>query len=120
MKEVWSDICDIKDIPSMGGVCALHQNQQVAIFNLDQLGDKCREGNRIKSISNFDPISKANVLSRGIVGDVDGRHVVSSPLLKQHFCLDTGECLEDSSFKVDVYSVRLRNNRVELKALSIE
>ncbi len=112
MTEQWNDICDIKDIPSLGGVCALHQNQQVAIFNINR-----KEGGvQVKSISNFDPISKANVLSRGIVGDLDGRIVVASPLLKQHFCLDTGECLQDKTIKVIVYPVRVVDNRVQLKA----
>ncbi len=107
----WNDVCHINDIPSMSGVCALHQEHQVAIFNLNKVGDN----GEIRSISNFDPISKANVLSRGIVAEIDGRIVVSSPLLKQYFCLKTGECLQDESMNIPVYPVRIKNSRVQLK-----
>ncbi len=110
MKNEWVDICDINDIPPMGAVCALHDGKQVAIFNLSNQGE-------VKSICNYDPVSKASVLSRGIIGDIEGRHVVSSPLHKQHFSLDTGECLQHEGIKVNVYPVRVVNSRVQLQQL---
>lgn len=109
MNKQWIDICDIDDIPEMSAVCALHQGKQVAIFNLADRGG-------IKSICNFDPIGNASVLSRGLVAEVDGRTVVASPLFKQHYCLDTGECLQDETIQVNVYTVRVKNKRVQLKA----
>ena len=107
----WIDICAIEDIPTMTGVCALHQKKQIAIFNLSSIG----ENSQLNAIDNFDPIGKANVLSRGIVAEIDGRQTVSSPLFKQHYCLATGECLQDHAIKVDVYPVRLKNSRVQLQ-----
>ena len=109
MNEQWIDICAIDEIPKMSAVCALHQGKQVAIFNLAELGG-------LKSISNFDPIGKASVLSRGLVAEINGRTVVASPLFKQHYCLDTGECLQDDTIRVTVYPVRVNNKRVQLKA----
>ncbi|GAB7271816.1 hypothetical protein DZS_32100 [Dickeya ananatis] len=39
------------------------------------------------ALDNLEPGSGANVLSRGIVGDVDGEPVVISPLYKKTFAL---------------------------------
>lgn len=103
----WTDICRFDQIPVMGGVCALFQGQQVAIFNLGS--DKS-----VKSIANIDPFADASVLSRGIIADINGRIVVSSPLNKRHYCLDSGECLQDASYKVAVYPVRVNGNMVQL------
>jgi nitrite reductase (NADH) small subunit len=47
------------------------------------------------------------VLSRGIVGDINGELVVASPVYKQHFSLLTGRCLEDASVSVVVYAARV-------------
>ena len=58
---------------------------------------------------------KANVLSRGLLGDVNGEPVVASPLFKQHFNLKTGACLEEEGVTVNAYAVRLVEDRVEVK-----
>ena len=62
---------------------------------------------QVYAIGNWDPIGKANVLSRGIVGDIGERLVVASPLYKHHFDLQTGDCLEESDAKVPVFDVAL-------------
>ena len=61
-----------------------------------------------------DPFSRANVLSRGIVGDVKGELVVASPVYKQHFSLASGLCLEDAAVRVCVFPVRLQDGLVWL------
>ena len=43
---------------------------------------------QVYALDNFDPHSGANVLSRGIVGDLSGELVVASPVYKHHFSLD--------------------------------
>ena len=53
---------------------------------------------RVHAIGNHDPASDANVLSRGIVGDIGGELVVASPMYKQHFSLLTGRCLEEPAY----------------------
>ena len=92
------------------GVCALLGKEQVALFYLP------REDQPVFAISNRDPIGGANVLSRGIVGDLQGRLVVASPLYKHHFDLCTGECLEQDDLAVEVYAVRLDGDSVLIKA----
>jgi NAD(P)H-dependent nitrite reductase small subunit len=103
----WIDICSIDDLVSNSGVCALVEEIQVAIFYMP-------EENAIFAINNYDPFSFINVLSRGLIGDIKGEPMVSSPIYKQHFSLKTGVCLEDETVKVDSYGVRIEGGRVEV------
>lgn len=102
----WEQICKTEDLVRQSGVCALVGGQQVAIFYLPG------EEQQVFAVANRDPIGNANVLSRGVVGDVDGRLVVASPLYKQHFDLQTGQCLEDEEVNLEVYPVRLDGDAV--------
>lgn len=97
-------ICASDKIQVGLGVAALVKGKQVAIFRL-------RDGS-LHGISNYDPFSQANVMSRGITGSLQGRAVVASPIYKQHFDLKTGVCLEDESVAIDTFSVIERNGEV--------
>src|SRR5213076_3393619 len=57
----WVEICPYDSIYPDTGVCALVDGRQVAVFRLSD--------GSLHAVSNFDPFSQANVLSRGIVGD---------------------------------------------------
>lgn len=97
-------ICASDKIQVGLGVAALVKGQQVAIFRL-------RDGS-LHGISNFDPFSQANVMSRGITGSLKGRVVVASPVYKQHFDLLTGACLEDESVTIATFAVIERDGEV--------
>jgi nitrite reductase (NADH) small subunit len=101
----WTPVCALEQILPDTGVAALVGGHQVAVFRL-------RDGS-LFAIDNHDPCSGANVLARGIVGDVDGEPVVASPIHKQRFSLATGRCL-DASSPVAVHDVRERDGRVEV------
>lgn len=101
----WFPVCKFKDLASQEGICALVDGQQVAIFYLP-------EEQQLFAIGNWDPIGKANILSRGIIGDINGELVVASPLYKQHFSLKTGKCLEDETVSVPVYEVAMDGDDV--------
>ncbi|HBX36258.1 MAG TPA: nitrite reductase (NAD(P)H) small subunit [Pseudohongiella sp.] len=103
----WFDIADLDQIVPGTGAAARLGKEQVAIFNT-------RDG--IFAVQNHDPFSGANVLSRGIVGDIGGRLVVASPVYKQHFCLRSGECLEDGSVRLQTFAVTVRDSRVWIAA----
>ena len=85
------------------GCCALVNQQQVALFDV---------AGQIFALDNFDPFSGANVISRGLTGDLNGRLVVASPLYKQHFDLETGQCLEDENVRLNVYPVSVIDDQV--------
>lgn len=104
----WTAVCALNDIVPNSGVCALINGLQVAVFRVSD--------DRVFALSNYDPFSNANVLSRGIVGDIKGELVVASPVYKQHFSLATGQCIEDEAVKVASFAVRINNNIVEVEA----
>jgi nitrite reductase (NADH) small subunit len=108
LKDQAVTICRHSDLIPNSGICADVTGQQVALFYLPN------ESPCVYAIGNWDPIGKANVLSRGIVGDIGGRLIVASPLYKQHFDLVTGECLDNSDISVPVYAVELVADHVLL------
>ena len=97
-------VCALDDIVPNAGVAALVDGEQVAVFRLDD--------NSVHAVGNLDPFSGANVLSRGIVGDLKGELVVASPVYKQHFLLRTGRCLEDETVRIPVYRARVEGGFV--------
>jgi len=96
-------VCRLDEIVPSSGVCALLNGRQVALFRVDD---------RVYAIDNFDPFSKANVLSRGIVGDLKGELVVASPVYKQHFSLTSGRCVEEPDVRVSVHPVAVEDGYV--------
>ncbi len=108
MSEV-TTVCKLEDLTPYSGTCALVNGQQIALFRLD-------EGSTVYAIGNYDPIGKANVLSRGLLGDIEGQPVVASPLYKQHFNLKTGECLQEAGVSVPVYTVAIDGGDVKVIA----
>jgi nitrite reductase (NADH) small subunit len=103
----WVDVCALDDIVPDTAVCALVGGRQVAVV---RVGD----GDHLYAIANFDPFSKAFVLSRGIVGDKGGAPKIASPIYKHSFDLRTGQCLDDPSVRVGTFAVRVRGARVEV------
>ncbi|MDC8831473.1 nitrite reductase small subunit NirD [Alteromonas gilva] len=103
----WHDVCHTDDLVTNSGVCALVDGQQIAIFRI-VLGDETQ----YFAISNWDPIGQANVLYRGIVGTLQDKVVVASPLYKEHYNLATGECLERDDVSVQSFAVRVDQHRV--------
>jgi nitrite reductase (NADH) large subunit len=96
-------VCALDDILDGGGACALLDGEQVALF---------RVGEEIFALENQDPFSSANVMSRGLVGDLQGQLVVASPVYKQHFNLRTGRCLEDESVALRTWNCGLLDGRI--------
>ena len=106
MSEGWTHICDLHDVMPGAGVCALVEGHQVAVF---------RMADAVFALDNFDPASQANVLSRGLVGDLKGERVVASPLFKHHYSLTTGRCLEDPEKSVHVHRARVLDGGIWVK-----
>ena len=107
MTEEWINVCPATDLNEGMGVCALIGGRQVAVFRLSGDG-------QLYAIANHDPFSAANVLSRGVVGDLKGQPVVASPIYKQHFNLQTGQCLEDESVSLDIFEVRVVDGMLQI------
>ena len=102
----WQYVCELDELLPDAGVAALIDGHQFAIF---------RVGEQVFALDNFDPHSGANVLSRGILGDMQGELVVASPVYKHHFSLITGRCLEAPDKSVRAYPARVADGRIWVK-----
>lgn len=102
----WTTICALDDILPNAGVAALVENTQIAVFRVDDC---------VYALGNKDPFSKANVLSRGIVGNLNDTLVVASPIYKQHFSLEAGTCLEDETVSVPCFAARTEGGLVQVQ-----
>jgi nitrite reductase (NADH) small subunit len=104
--KLWIDVCPLDKLIPGRGVCALVAGIQVAVFRI--------AGEEIYALSNYDPFSRAFVLSRGIVGSRAERLKVASPVYKQSFDLDTGVCLDDATVSVRTFEVRVAGGMVQV------
>jgi nitrite reductase (NADH) small subunit len=93
----WTAVCDLARLTTDRGAAALIDGHAVAVFSL-WTGE-------VVAIDNIDPCSGASVLSRGVVGDVEGRPTVASPMYKDRFDLRTGCCLDKDEYSVAVHRV---------------
>jgi NAD(P)H-dependent nitrite reductase small subunit len=103
-------VCTLDDILDGAGVCALVDGEQVALL---------RVGEEVFALENHDPFSNANVLARGLVGDLQGQLVVASPVYKQHFNLRTGRCLEDESVTLRTWPCGVLDGRVWVQSMQV-
>lgn len=102
----WADVCAFEDILPGTGVAAIVDGEQIALV---------KTGNgALHALSNFDPFSKAFVISRGIVGDRGGVPKIASPIYKQNFNLVTGECFDDPTVRLPIYAVRVTAGRIQV------
>jgi NAD(P)H-dependent nitrite reductase large subunit/NAD(P)H-dependent nitrite reductase small subunit len=111
LRAEWKQICAFDDITPQTGVCALVDGKQIAIFRFDDM---------VFAVDNYDPASEANVISRGMVGDLGGDPVVASPIYKHHYSLVTGRCLEDPDNSIAAYPVRLLDGKVWLQSTPLK
>jgi nitrite reductase (NADH) small subunit len=100
----WQDVCALDDVLPGTGVAALINGEQIAII-------RTRDG-MVAALSNFDPFSNAFVIARGIVGDRAGVPKIASPIYKQNFSLETGECLDDPSVRLPTFPTRVSGGRI--------
>ena len=107
----WIEICQLDQILPDSGTCALVNDKQVAIF---RIGNGTNE--KLYAVDNFDPFSKANVLSRGLVGDLNGEIVVASPVYKQHFVLSNGQCQEDETVQIGTYPIKVEGGVIQIQS----
>ncbi|WP_445258290.1 nitrite reductase small subunit NirD [Nocardioides aurantiacus] len=104
----WTRVCGLADIEVEGGVAALVEGRAVAVFRT--------WAGEVFALSNYDPFSRASVLSRGIVGSrTSGDEAVpyvASPMHKQAFDLRSGQCLDDATVRVPAYDTRVEDGVV--------
>jgi len=103
----WKTVCALDAIAPNTGVNALIGTEQVAIFRIGTTDE-------VYATGNFDPFSKAFVMSRGLLGDRKGVLKVASPIYKQNFNLKTGACLDDETVTIPVYPIQVVNGQIQV------
>ena len=112
----WVRVCSLADLEPGRGAAAIVDGRQVALFLLP--GAHGEPASRLRAIDNRDPVSGANVLSRGLLGSAGEVDYVASPMHKHRFDLATGRCLDGTSPGVTVWPVRVWGSTVEVLAVS--
>ncbi|WP_020392547.1 nitrite reductase small subunit NirD [Kribbella catacumbae] len=97
-------VCGYDQLLPERGVAALIGDRQIALF-------RTFDGT-VFALGNQDPVSGANVMSRGIVGSRGDVQTVASPMFKQVYDLRTGICLDDPGLVLTVYPVRVTDGQV--------
>ena len=108
-QNAWIDVCSMSDLVEYSGISAIIHGQQLAIFYIPDTEPA------VYALDNFCPSANANVLARGMVGDINGELVVASPIYKEHFSLTSGKCLE-KPLSVNVWPVNIQGDRVLVMA----
>lgn len=108
LPQTWVKVCPINAILPFTGVAALVEGEQIAVFRIGET-DECY------AISNYDPFSKAYVLSRGLVGDKSGVIKVASPIYKHNFDLKTGQCLDDPQVVLPTWETRVIDGMIQVR-----
>lgn len=108
-KTQWHTICRLDDLDPMWGEAALVDGRQIALVRLPD--------DRVLAVDHWDPVAQANVIARGIVGSKGGTPTIASPIHKQVYALETGECLSDpEAAPLSTYEVRLADGLIEVNA----
>lgn len=92
-------VCSVSRLIGGRGVAALlPDGRQVAVYLVDD---------DVHAICNIDPVARAAVMSRGLVGDRAGVPAVISPIGKQAYSLHDGRGLDDPGHGVSVFPARI-------------
>ncbi|MBD1556404.1 nitrite reductase small subunit NirD [Vibrio sp. S9_S30] len=117
---MWKKICDVNQLSPYQGVGGVCDDHQIALFLVPAdvfLGSKDPDKPpRVFVVGNWDPIARAYIMSRGIVGNQGEALCVASPMYKQHFSLETGACLEMPEQSLKTWQVKIKNDEVWIKS----
>ncbi|MGJ9403938.1 nitrite reductase small subunit NirD [Arthrobacter sp. KK5.5] len=104
----WHDVCWFDDLETGWGEAAWIDGRQVALFRF-------ADGS-VHAADQRCPATGSQVMARGIMGgrstDAGLVHTIASPLHKETYRLDTGECLTSPGLSLPVHRVRVEDGRL--------
>lgn len=103
---VWSSACRLTDVPAGQGAAVLIAGQQIAVFRTDD--------GSIYALGNRDPFTGANVMARGILGSRGDVQIVTSPMLKHSFSLETGKAVDDPDASLPTFATRVVDGLIQV------
>lgn len=111
LSQTWNPLCSRDELIADSGVVAWHEGTQIALFYVPKAS-----GQQLFAVDNRDPRSGANVIGRGLIGQLGNELMIVSPMYKQHFRLADGSCVEYPEQRLNVWPVRLNGEMVEVAA----
>ncbi len=101
----WFRVGYVFDFPENGGACIKYKDKQIAVYNFTRKS-------KWYACQNLCPHKMEMVLSRGMIGDLDGIPKVACPMHKKTFSLEDGNNLNGDNFKIAVYPVKIEDENV--------
>jgi len=102
----WFEICRLTELEPEWGEAALINGTQVAVFRLWD--------DQVVVTTNLDPRTGSAVMARGIVGTRGGVPTITSPLHKEAYSLQTGECFSNPELRLAIHPSRIIDGRVQV------
>lgn len=103
---VWHRVCLVDDLEPAWGEAALIAGRQIALFRTGP--------NEVFAVAHEDPATGAHVMARGILGSRGARPTIASPLHKEVYDLETGECFSTPGLSLATFSTRITDGFVEI------
>ena len=100
--KIWFKAARVSDFPENGGACVKYKDLQIAVFNFSRR-------NEWYACQNLCPHKMQMVLSRGMIGSMEGDPKIACPFHKKTFSLVTGQCLNGKEEKISVFPVRVKD-----------
>ena len=107
IQRAWHLVCPLDELEELWGEAALVSGRQIALFRVDAA--------TVFAVDQADPAAHgACVMSRGIVGSRGTQRTISSPLHKEVYALETGECLSGRGPGLPVHPARVVDGLIEV------
>ena len=103
----WHRVCPLEELEPAWGEAALIAGRQVALFRTG--------ASEVYAVSQQDPATLANVMARGIIGSRGSRPTIASPLHKEVYDLETGQCFTNPELSLDAFATRVVDGFIEVE-----
>ncbi|ADX72441.1 nitrite reductase (NAD(P)H) small subunit [Pseudarthrobacter phenanthrenivorans] len=103
----WHSVCAVDDLEPAWGEAALIAGRQVALFRTGAA--------QVFAVSHEDPATGAHVMARGILGSKGTRPTIASPLHKEVYDLETGECFSTPGLGLATFRTRIVDGIIEVQ-----
>jgi len=100
--KIWFKAARVSDFPENGGACVKYKDLQIAVFNFSRR-------NEWYACQNLCPHKMQMVLSRGMIGSIEGDPKIACPFHKRTFSLRNGQCLNGDEDKISVFPVKVED-----------
>lgn len=103
----WYRVCALEELEPAWGEAAFIEGLQLALFRL--------ASGEVYAVAQQDPATLANVMARGIIGSRGSAPTIASPLHKEVYDLQTGECFTKPELRLQAFATRIVDGFVEVE-----